>query len=223
MSTTNKIMFLLLSLFCGGASAKSVNAYFYYKNAHCYQDTDTHIAGTAVLAFDDSDMNAIYGRTIENYQGACWYFPKGSIDVYKYNLFGSNVSTTYRIGYCTSCYGYVGCSTDGTCDTFMNYARAKTTSSGYQLSNKQTNNETLAEELKAPALSLQQSFTTKMISETYAIEDDGYGYYLLGGSICMIVLVTLVAVLEGLRQKRVAKDQLLFDGMGHNIRTVSIV
>jgi len=172
----NRTLVLVVSIFPlliqeAAASYTRLNAFFYYKNAYCVDET--HIAGTAILTFDDADVTSSNGVQIDNYFGPCRYFPNGYRDVSKYNIFGShNISSMFRSGNCSVCSGYVGCTVDGTCATYMNPVKivnrssssSSSSSSGYQMSFSQTQ-----ESLEAPALSLQQDFLESMATENTVV------------------------------------------------------
>ena len=128
----------------------------------------------------------------------------------------------------------MGCSVNGSCSTFMSLARRKrTTKSGVEEEAEATNiTEAAEEEASAYQLifgdtssssssradnnanTLQASFlnvltgssasTSATITGNY--NDDGIKYYLLGGGMSLVILVSLVVVLEKLRQRRVARD-----------------
>ena len=197
----------------------SINAFFYYQNAKCIDDY--HIQGTAVLSFDDDTMNAKYGHVIQNFAGPCRYFKGGSIDVYKSNLFGSSVNDVYQKGYCTencSQAGHVGCSVNGSCSTFMNFARKRTTTVKKNVTDATTEEEASSYQMSLSssasdnyADNLQRSFTNVMLGSRSSSSYDEIGYYLLGGCISLIGLVSLVAILEKLRQQRVAREAPLLN------------
>jgi len=200
----------------------SLRAYYAYKDAECLEDGSGGISGTAYMSYDDVSISAMLGIIINNYEGACMYFPDGSIDIYDVaiaqtsGLDGTNLMR--KDGICTECYGLTGCSTDGTCDTFMTYPPAITTTEGYQLSYSSDKIDTKDKELmatiKAPAMMLQEAVTYNAVSNQQTYSDAGHipfvkddlQYYLLGSFIGFAGLVTIVAVLEGLRQRRVERE-----------------
>ncbi|CAB9504370.1 expressed unknown protein [Seminavis robusta] len=213
--STPLIFFAYLVSSCAGDWTESLHGYFSYKDAAC-QDSST-IAGTAVMSYDDDDFTAMYGMEFD-YEGSCLYYVGGSIDIYSYDI----DKEIFGEGVCTECYGMVGCSTDGSCDNFMTYtASVRSSSSGYQLTGSKTrlDNETL-QELKEPALGLQNSVQNAVFyheNRSSGAPQDDPRFYILGGAIGCVSLLGLVAVLERLRQRRVAREQKvleLSDGAG---------
>lgn len=128
-----------------------------------------------------------------------------------------DLTDLFEQGFCTACFGVVGCSVDGTCDTFMSIINTNT-DSGYQLTNSHMTNDEL-QAIRVPALNLQQRIrtfaTTRTQSNSATTYQDGPGYYILGASVGLISILGLVAVLEKLRQRRVEheRDESFYEGM----------
>ena len=128
-----------------------------------------------------------------------------------------DLADLFEQGFCTACYGVVGCSVDGTCNTFMSLTNTKQ-DTGFQLSNSHLSHDEM-QAVRVPALSLQQRITTFATTQTQrnssTTYQDGPGYYLLGASVGLISIVGLVAVLEKLRQRRVEheRDETFYEGM----------
>jgi hypothetical protein len=200
MKTLTWLLLASLCSLCSGDWTDSIRGYFSYKNAQC-SDYST-ISGTAVMSYDDLDFTALFGMEFA-YQGPCMYFIGGSIDLYSYDM----RRDTFGEGVCTECYGIVGCSTDGSCETFMTYNGNTASNKGYQWTGNAENridNETL-QELKVPALALQEAVTAAVYSnqENNTPPQDDPRFYILGGAISSVSLLGLVALLERLRQRRV--------------------
>lgn len=124
----------------------------------------------------------------------------------------------FEEGFCMSCYGVVGCSADGTCNTFMSLVNTQT-ENGYQLTSSHLSHDEM-QAVRVPALSLQQTVTTIVTRETQRRKNsktyqDGPGYYIFGASVGLISILGLVAVLEKLRQRRMEneRDEAFLEGM----------
>ena len=121
----------------------------------------------------------------------------------------------------------MGCTVNGSCSTFMNFARKRATTATESVANTTDATEEEASSYQLSfssasdtnAYNLQRSFSNVMLGSRSSSSYDGIGYYLLGGCISLIGLVSLVAGLELLRQRRVARDAPLLNdpaGKGTN-------
>jgi len=176
-------------------SGSNPKAYLYYENAQCTDDSN--IEGTYVIAFDDENF-ADYGYS-DYYSGPCVYLTGGywEVDMSYY----TNAYESIEQGNCVECNGLVGCSSDGTCDSFM----STVPQASYQMAqDDDDDSETeIADGAYAMAAQIQQSTIKTLESErTYS---SSAKYVMLGAFIGCAALFSLLATLEGLRFLRQSK------------------
>ena len=99
------------------------------------------------MSYDDAYWNNF--QMSLDYEGECAYYTNGYLSVDHWDYSDDVLGT----GYCVTCNGNVGCSSDGTCDNFMTYPAEVSSESGYQMTSTSStsNNQQVVE---TPAMTL---------------------------------------------------------------------
>ena len=209
-NSMNIAIALLLVSIPSSIASSSASAYLFYEGASCSDSSD--ISGTITMAWDDSDLSD-FGFSMD-YEGPCMYFTGGSysLDLAYYFSAADNI----EYGYCVQCNGITGCSSDGTCDTFM----SEMPQNSYQMgSNKQKLSEVALQQGYGASQATRQKFQAYNMSSSGGVSEQ-YNYVIMGGFFGLVALFGLVAVLEGMRQFRNRKASQPF-GMSSISETLS--
>lgn len=114
--------------------------------------------------------------------------------------YDSNAYESIQYGSCVECNGQVGCSSDGTCDNFMNSVPQTL----YQMAQDDDVSETaITEDEFATAYQMQQ--LTIEAFESSNTSSSTVRYVMIGASVGCVAIVGFLSTLEGLRQIRQAK------------------
>lgn len=166
-------------------------AYISYKNANCLdgQTIEGEMVATYQTSFDFSFSM--------DYSGECAYYVDGYWD-----YINDDINDVFVQGYCMTCNGVTGCSSDGTCNNFMTYPVELSSDSGYQLSSN--GNAKSNSEVDTPTLTLVQNAqkATKNAfqkSSTFSgsASQQG-GFQLTAGSMALVVAVATSALVLGI-------------------------
>mmetsp|Transcript_35048 Transcript_35048/g.41834 ORF Transcript_35048/g.41834 Transcript_35048/m.41834 type:complete len:220 (+) Transcript_35048:60-719(+) len=193
-----RIILHILSICCylraSCVSGSNARAYLFYENAKCTDDTN--IEGIYTYAFDDESYSD-YGYS-DYYTGDCLYLAGGYWEVDM--SYDSNAYESIQYGSCVECNGQVGCSSDGTCDNFMNFVPQ----TSYQMTqDDDVSGAAITEGEFATAYQMQQS--TIEAFESSKTSSSTARYVMIGASVGCVAIVGFFASLEGLRQIRQAK------------------
>lgn len=191
--------------------SRSLKLYLTYENAECTEYNT--IEGTSVYLYDEVEDGASDGFSWPA-SGACSYLGEEGY----WDLNGDWDYWTVGYGYCVTCNDHVGCSVDGTCDTFMNYPPVVTTSGGYQ-STGDGQSSTKKKEVSTPPLGMESTVRTIFQSSYEEYEENQLSstsstpYYVVGSLIGGLGFVGLVATGEVVRRFRESRN-------GNNVDTV---
>ena len=139
------------------------------------------------MSYDDSYWNAF--QMSLDYEGECGYYANGYMDVDNWD---DSDDDAFGTGYCVTCNGIVGCSSDGTCDNFMTYpVEASSSGSGYQMTTAQTHASSENQQLvETPAMTLTQQ-AQKANIQAMMSSSQQVGTTTSFGSATIVILATL--------------------------------